>query len=173
MLFKFMIGDVELFDGMVCWYNYFCIVQYYQYFIEKLFLDQLVLQYMMSEYLGIEEEKMRVVIGWFGLIGKVQIMFMGNFFDGQKSWVIFVWLVWRLFYLLLLDEFINYLDIEIIDFLVEVLNEWDGGMVFVSYDFRFINQVVKEIWVCEKKFIMKWNGDIMDFKWYLKKSVGL
>lgn len=37
-----------------------------------------------------------------------------------------------------LDEFINYLDIEIIDVLVDVINEFEGGMMLVSYDFRFI-----------------------------------
>jgi len=105
--------------------------------------------------------------------GKAQIMPMGNLSDGQKSRVIFAWLAWRLPHLLLLDEPTNHLDIETIDSLAEALNEWDGGMVLVSHDFRLINQVAKEIWVCEKKSITKWNGDIMDFKRHLKKSAGL
>lgn len=75
--------------------------------------------------------------------------------------------------MLLLDEPTNHLDIETIDSLADALNEWDGGMVLVSHDFRLINQVAKEIWVCEKKSITKWNGDIMDFKRHLKKSAGL
>lgn len=67
-----------------------------------------------------------------------------------------------------LDEFINYLDIEIIDVLVDVINEFEGGMMLVSYDFRFIQQVVQEIWVCEKQIIIKWFGDILVYKEYFK-----
>jgi ATP-binding cassette subfamily F protein 2 len=38
---------------------------------------------------------------------------------------------------------------ETIDGLTDVFIEWDGGMVLVSHDFRLINHVAKEIWVCE------------------------
>jgi len=65
---------------------------------------------------------MQATIGCFGLSGKVQIMPMRNLFDGQKSRVIFVWLAWRLPYLLLLSEPTNHLDIETIDVLIDTLN---------------------------------------------------
>jgi ATP-binding cassette subfamily F protein 2 len=73
----------------------------------------------------------------------------------------------------LLDEPTNHLDLETIDGLTNVLNEWDGGLVLVSHDFKLINQMAKEIWVCENRCITKWRGDIMDFKQQLKKKVGL
>jgi hypothetical protein len=34
----------------------------------------------------------------------------------------------------------NHLDIETIDSLASAINEWDGGMVLVSHDFRLISQ---------------------------------
>lgn len=172
-LLKLMTGELEPLDGMVRRHNHLRIAQYHQHLAETLSLEMSALQYMMSEYPGLEEEKMRSAIGRFGLTGKAQVMPMGNLSDGQKSRVIFAWLAWRLPHLLLLDEPTNHLDIETIDSLAEALNEWDGGMVLVSHDFRLINQVAKEIWVCEKKTITKWNGDIMDFKRHLKKTAGL
>jgi ATP-binding cassette subfamily F protein 2 len=42
-------------------------------------------------------------------------------------------------HLLLLDEPTNRLDIETIDVLANVLNEWDGGLVLINHDFRLIN----------------------------------
>ncbi|CAK9191017.1 unnamed protein product [Sphagnum troendelagicum] len=172
-LLKLMTGDLVPLDGMVRRHNHLRIAQYHQHLTETLSLDMSALAYMMSQYPGLEEEKMRAAIGRFGLSGKAQIMPMGNLSDGQKSRVIFAWLAWRLPHLLLLDEPTNHLDIETIDALADALNEWDGGLVLVSHDFRLINQVAKEIWVCENRSITKWGGDIMDFKQHLKKKAGL
>ncbi|GMI96971.1 GENERAL CONTROL NON-DEREPRESSIBLE 20, ATP-binding cassette F1 [Hibiscus trionum] len=172
-LLKLMTGELTPTDGMVRRHNHLRIAQFHQHLAEKLDMDVSALQYMIREYPGNEEEKMRAAIGKFGLSGKAQVMPMKNLSDGQRSRVIFAWLAFRQPQLLLLDEPTNHLDIETIDSLAEALNEWDGGMVLVSHDFRLINQVAKEIWVCENQAVTRWEGDIMDFKRHLKSKAGL
>ncbi|KAH7837453.1 hypothetical protein Vadar_014042 [Vaccinium darrowii] len=172
-LLKLMTGELTPLDGMVKRHNHLRIAQYHQHLAEKLDLDMPALQFMIKEYPGNEEEKMRAAIGRFGLTGKAQVMPMKNLSDGQKSRVIFAWLAFRQPQMLLLDEPTNHLDIETIDSLAEALNEWDGGMVLVSHDFRLINQVAHEIWLCENQKVTRWEGDIMDFKKHLKKKAGL
>ncbi|KAF3795901.1 ABC transporter F family member 1 [Nymphaea thermarum] len=172
-LLKLMTGELVPLDGMVRRHNHLRIAQFHQHLAEKLDLSVSALQYMINEYPGNEEERMRAAIGKFGLTGKAQIMPMKNLSDGQRSRVIFAWLAWRLPHLLLLDEPTNHLDIETIDSLAEALNEWDGGLVLVSHDFRLINQVANEIWVCENQTVTRWEGDIMDFKQHLKTKAGL
>ncbi|KAE8782361.1 ABC transporter F family member 1 [Hordeum vulgare] len=172
-LLKLMTGDLSPLDGMVRRHNHLRIAQFHQHLTEKLDLDMPALQYMMREYPGNEEEKMRAAIGKFGLSGKAQVMPMKNLSDGQKARVIFAWLAFRQPQMLLLDEPTNHLDIETIDSLAEALKEWDGGLVLVSHDFRLINQVAQEIWVCENQAVTRWEGDIMDFKQHLKKRAGL
>ncbi|XP_057728605.1 ABC transporter F family member 1 [Arachis stenosperma] len=172
-LLKLMTGELVPIDGMVRRHNHLRIAQYHQHLAEKLDMEMSALQYMIKEYPGNEEEKMRAAIGKFGLSGKAQVMPMKNLSDGQRSRVIFAWLAYRQPHLLLLDEPTNHLDIETIDSLAEALNEWDGGMVLVSHDFRLINQVAHEIWVCADQCVTRWEGDIMDFKQHLKAKAGL
>jgi ATP-binding cassette subfamily F protein 2 len=167
-LLKLMTGELVPLDGMVRRHNHLRIAQFHQHLAEKLDLDMSALQYMMKEYPGNEEERMRAAVGKFGLSGKAQVMS-----DGQRSRVIFAWLAYRQPQLLLLDEPTNHLDIETIDSLAEALNEWDGGLVLVSHDFRLINQVAHEIWVCENQAVTRWEGDIMDFKEHLRSKAGL
>ncbi|KAL9296789.1 hypothetical protein ACSQ67_022685 [Phaseolus vulgaris] len=172
-LLKLMTGDLMPSDGMVRRHNHLRIAQYHQHLAEKLDLEMSALQYMIREYPGNEEEKMRAAIGKFGLSGKAQVMPMKNLSDGQRSRVIFAWLAWRQPQMLLLDEPTNHLDIETIDSLAEALNEWDGGLVLVSHDFRLINQVAHEIWICANQSVTRWEGDIMEFKAHLKAKAGL
>ncbi|KAH1033783.1 hypothetical protein J1N35_045957 [Gossypium stocksii] len=159
ILLKLMTGDLVPIDGM--------------HLAEKLDLEMSALKYIIKEYPGNEEERMRAAIGKFGLSGKAQVLPMKNLSDGQRSRVIFAWLAYRQPHLLLLDEPTNHLNIETIDSLAEALNEWDGGLVLVGHDFRLINQVAEEIRVCENQTVTRWEGDIMDSKQHFKSKAGL
>lgn len=75
--------------------------------------------------------------------------------------------------MLLLDEPTNHLDIEAIDSLADAINRYAGGLVLVSHDFRLIDQVAKEIWVCDEKKVSIWKGDIRDYKALLAKKMGI
>ncbi len=44
-------------------------------------------------------------------------------------------------------------------------------MVLVSHDFRLINQVAKEIWICDKKKVERWQGDIISYKEHLRRTM--
>ncbi|XP_020112712.1 ABC transporter F family member 1-like [Ananas comosus] len=172
-LLRLMTGDLVPLDGMVRRHNHLRIAQFHQHLAEKLDLEMSALQFMMKEYPGNGEERMRAAVGKFGLSGKAQVMPMKNLSDGQRSRVIFAWLAWRQPHLLLLDEPTNHLDIETIDSLAEALNEWDGGLVLVSHDFRLISQVAQEIWVCANQAVTRWEGGIMEFKEHLRSKAGL
>jgi ATP-binding cassette subfamily F protein 2 len=74
-------------------------------------------------------------------------------------------------HILIFDEPTNHLDIETIDSLADAINEFEGGMVLVSHDFRLISQVCEEIWECAKGTITKWDSDIMSYKVSLREKI--
>jgi len=91
--------------------------------------------------------------------------------DGQRCRVVFAWLSWQTPHMLLLDEPTNHLDMETIDALADAINGFEGGLVLVSHDFRLINQVADQIWICENRTVTKWEGDILAYKDHLKSKV--
>jgi len=171
-LLKLMVGELTPTTGLVRKHSHLSIAWYHQHLTEHLDLELSPLAFMMKEFPGeVEQERMRQVIGKFGLTGKLQTAPIGMLSDGQKSRVVFAWLAWKEPHLLLLDEPTNHLDIETIDALAEAINNFEGGMVLVSHDFRLINQVAKEIWVCENKTVTPWKGSIISYKEHLRKRM--
>lgn len=171
-LLKLLDGTLTPTDGLIRRHNHLKICRYHQHLQDMLELDMSALAFMMKNFPEIKEvEDMRKSIGRYGLTGKQQICPMRNLSDGQRCRVVFAWLAFQAPHLLLLDEPTNHLDMETIDALADAINDFEGGLVLVSHDFRLINQVAKEIWICEKKKITPWKGDILSYKEELKKKV--
>lgn len=148
------------------------IARYHQHLHELLDLDVSPLDYMLRAFPQVtEREEMRKIIGRYGLTGRQQVCPIRQLSDGQRCRVVFAYLAWQTPHLLLLDEPTNHLDMETIDALAEAINEFDGGMVLVSHDFRLISQVAEKIWVCEKETVTEWQGNILKYKDHLKNKI--
>ncbi|XP_045470052.1 ATP-binding cassette sub-family F member 2 [Harmonia axyridis] len=171
-LLKLLYGDLVPTEGMIRKNSHLRIARYHQHLHELLDLDLSPLEYMMKSFPQVtEKEEMRKIIGRYGLTGRQQVCPIRQLSDGQRCRVVFAWLAWQAPHLLLLDEPTNHLDMETIDALAEAVNDFEGGLVLVSHDFRLISQVAEEIWVCEKGTVTKWKGDILDYKEHLKTKV--
>lgn len=171
-LLKLFVGELSATKGTISKHPHLKIAWYNQHLTEALDMEMSALDWMMEKFPGeLEKERMRSVIGRFGITGKAQTSPMKQLSDGQKSRVVFSWLSYQQPHILLLDEPTNHLDIETIDSLAAAINEFEGGLVLVSHDFRLINQVAEEIWVVENKTITPWKEDILAYKQHLKKRM--
>ncbi len=72
---------------------------------------------------------------------------------GEKTRISLVKLMLSKFDVLLLDEPTNNLDIELIESLENALNNYQGTIIFISHDRRFIHRVAKKIYMIKGKSI--------------------
>lgn len=82
---------------------------------------------------------------------------------GEKTRISLVKLMLSKYDVLLLDEPTNNLDIELIESLETALNEFNGTIVFVSHDRRFIDKVAKKIFIIKNKTLEILDGNYKRF----------
>ena len=117
------------------------------------------------------EEHWRCFLTSFGFNTKNQTSPIGLLSDGQKSRLVFAMLAMKPSGILLLDEPTNHLDLDAVSGLAKAIKAYEGGVVLVSHDFRLIDQVADEIWVCENKGVTKYTDDIRSYKKILAKKM--
>jgi len=169
-LLKLMLGELQPTQGAISRHRHLKLGLYHQHSTDNLDLEKSPVDYMRSKFGG-EIQEWRAKLGSFGISGNDQMVPIGNLSDGQRSRIVFCEIAMNNPNILLLDEPTNNLDIECIDSLAEAINAFDGGVVLVSHDFRLISQVTNQIWLCDKKQVKPWQGDIKTYKAYLKKTV--
>mmetsp|Transcript_1263 Transcript_1263/g.2726 ORF Transcript_1263/g.2726 Transcript_1263/m.2726 type:complete len:624 (+) Transcript_1263:96-1967(+) len=172
-LLKLMFGDLTPTVGEVKKHTHLRIAKYHQHSTDQLELDLTPLEYMAKMFpeKKLELEAWRTRVGRFGVSGDMQSSPIRGMSDGQKSRLVFAYIAECSPHILFLDEPTNHLDMESIDSLAEAINEFKGGLVLVSHDFRLIGKVAKEVWLCENKKVDVWKGDILEYKKRLHKEV--
>jgi len=73
--------------------------------------------------------------------------------------------------LLILDEPTNDLDMETLDLLQELLNDYDGTLLLVSHDRHFLDHVVTSSFVFEEGQVTEYAGGYSDYKAQKQKAV--
>jgi len=172
-LLKLMVGEISPTNGVVKRHQKLRIGWFHQHLSEKLDKQLSPLQYLMKEFPESDtgDEGWRRLLGRYGVTGTTQTTRMGILSDGQRSRVVFAWIAFKQPQMLLLDEPTNHLDMETIDALADAINEYEGGVVLVSHDFRLINQVAEEIWEVKNGSVHKWKHDILAYKDYLRSQI--
>jgi ATP-binding cassette subfamily F protein 3 len=123
-------------------------------------------QFLAHKFPGKTEQEYRQHLGNFQISGLTGLQPIGTLSGGQKSRVAFSVLSLQRPHILLLDEVrsvffffpgkrksfltcvrkpTNHLDLEGLDALMLALGKWNGGVIVISHDERFITSVAKEV----------------------------
>ncbi|AMD19883.1 HCL268Wp [Eremothecium sinecaudum] len=143
-----------------------------QHHIDAMDLTKSAVDWMSETYPGKTDEEYRRHLGSFGITGSLGLQKMQLLSGGQKSRVAFASLCLNSPHILILDEPSNHLDTAGIDALIAALKKFTGGVLMVSHDISFIDNVCNEIWVSEDGTVKKFNGTIHDYKEYILENAG-
>jgi ATP-binding cassette subfamily F protein 2 len=174
-LLKLMVGELNPTQGVIRRHLNLNIGKYNQHSNEQLDQNATPLDFIRSKFddRKLNEEEWRQYLGKYGVRGAQQTSPIGKMSDGQKSRLVFCLMSVTRPNFVCLDEPTNHLDIECIDSLADAIKVYEGAVVLVSHDFRLIDQIAKEIWVCDEKTVTRWKGGIRDYKKSLMKKMGL
>ena len=173
-LLKLMTGELTASKGSVTRHPALLIGKYHQRSVEVLDQSKTVLDFFMEHYPNTmtfkrDLDEWRGYLGRYGVSGRQQTTLIGELSEGQQCRLIYAMICMQKPNMLLLDEPTNHLDLECIDTLADAINAYNGGVVLVSHDFRLIDQVASEIWVCENGGVTVWKDDIRAYKRKLAK----
>ncbi|KAJ1653947.1 ABC transporter ATP-binding protein arb1 [Dispira simplex] len=172
-LLKLMTGELEPTEGRITRHNHLKLGKYNQHSADQLDMEASPIDYMRRKFphMPQDTDHWRQNLGRYGLTGTHQTDIIDHLSDGLKSRLVFAEIALSSPHIILLDEPTNHLDIESIDSLAEAINAYDGGIVLVSHDFRLISQVARDIWLCQKRTVTKWDDTIESYKKMLQKKV--
>ncbi len=94
---------------------------------------------------GCDETLARTVMGRMGVKRDTVHKPFGTLSAGERAKVLLTRLILGACNLLVLDEPTNYLDIETQDVLLEALSDFPGGILFVSHDRHFVEELATEV----------------------------
>merc|ERR1712066_972481 len=83
---------------------------------------------------------------------------------GQKVKVVLGAAMWQNPHLLVIDEPTNYLDRDALGALTEAITNWLGGVVVISHNLAFCDQVATEKWIMDAGHLRAEGGEYIDEK---------
>lgn len=174
-LMKMMIGELSPTEGSIKKHQHLIMGYFHQHSADILDNDMSPLGFLKKLFPPSEfkrsEEVWRSYLDMYGFTSKQMTAEIGMLSDGQKSRLVFAVLAMKPYNILMLDEPTNHLDVDAVDGLATAIKNFEGGVVLVSHDFRLIDQVCNEIWICDNKTVKKYDGTIHEYKKMLAKKM--
>jgi len=170
-LIKLLTGELNPMSGQVNRNGRLRVGYFAQHHVDTLIPTMNPVQFLAHKFPGKTEQEYRQHLGNFQISGMTGLQSIGTLSGGQKSRVAFSVLSLLRPHILLLDEPTNHLDLEGLDALMHALRTWNGGVIVISHDERFITSVAKELWVCGDGTVAMFKGDVEAYKSLIVSSI--
>lgn len=129
--------------------------------------NKTILDYVWDQYPTMPEKDVRAVLGRFLFVQDDVKKIINDLSGGEKARLQLALLMLERNNVLILDEPTNHLDIDSKEMLEQVLQDFEGTLIFVSHDRYFINQLANKV------FDMQPDGGTVyagNYQYYLDKT---
>ena len=113
------------------------------------------------------EQELRDYLGGFDFRGDMATRAIEPFSGGEKTRLALALLIRTKPNLLLLDEPTNHLDLEMREALTFAMQDFEGGMVFVSHDRHLLRTCADELLLVADGKLTEFDGDLDDYAAWL------
>lgn len=150
-LLKLLTGQLEPTQGIARVNPRLRVAYFSQHHVDQMDFTFTPVELFMRNFPGNTEEEQRRLLGAFGISGPLALQRISTLSGGQKSRVVFAMLSAQKPHALVLDEPTNHLDMDSIDALIKACKEYEGAIIAVSHDQRFIGCLCDDsIYVCNR-----------------------
>ncbi|MDB2415221.1 ABC-F family ATP-binding cassette domain-containing protein [Rickettsiales bacterium] len=120
---------------------------------------------VMREYIpGVEEHKIRAMLGKFGFNKDKSDTKIGELSGGEKARLLFCMMSYNAPHIMLLDEPTNHLDIDARAALMQALNDYDGCVILVSHDPHLVESVADNLFLVKDGTVTPYNDDLEAYR---------
>jgi len=166
-LIKLLAGAIEQQGGQRKEAKALNIGYFAQHQLEQLRPDESPLQHLARLEPTTPEQELRDYLGGFDFRGDMASRAIEPFSGGEKSRLALALLIRTKPNLLLLDEPTNHLDLEMREALTFALQDYTGGMVFVSHDRHLLRTCADELLLVADGKATEFDGDLDDYAAWL------
>ncbi|CAO1624834.1 unnamed protein product [Sympodiomycopsis kandeliae] len=170
-MLKLLFGDLKPTKGEQKRSGKLRIGMFTQHHLDMLDLNASPVSFLQSKFPGRSEQEYRSHLGAFGITGLTGLQKIATLSGGQKSRTAFALMSLYQPHVLLLDEPTNHLDIEGHDALAASIQAWNGGVITISHDARFIEKCADELWVVNSGKVEKFYGSVNQYKQIIQDSI--
>ena len=167
-LLKGLTGELSTMKGLCYRHGKLRLGLFKQHHVDQLDLELSPLEELQKYYPNLETDKIRGHLSQFGIGGNLSLRPNYLLSGGQKSRVALALIMLNNPQILLMDEPTNHLDLDAINALVVALSSYDGGLLIVSHDQNFVEQVCTQIYMIENKKLKQFRGNFNDYRKYLR-----
>ena len=161
-LLRTMIGEIAPISGQV-YPGHNVRIGYYSQTHSGLNPDRTIVDEI-RQMSALSEDAARSFLARFLFTGDDVIKPINALSGGERSRVALAKLTLQGSNFLVLDEPTNHLDLQSRQFLEEILNEFEGTLLFVSHDRYFVDRLATKVWVIEDGVLVPYMGNYSEYR---------